>query len=179
MPTTNINKAVSLLITSASNNFILIFDPAKPPIITAPKTQRVKGIDTGMVPLIAKPVIPPIELTKIKKLAIPAIFFASSQFNKLSTGDKNMPPPIPTRPDKKPKAVPNGMDLTNIFFLSSNDLTGRTTWKNNATAESTKAVPNKRKKVFCDNLNVAAHNAAGTLKMVYGIALLSDKNPLR
>lgn len=145
---------------------MLIIDPAKPPAITESNTQTVKGMDTGIVPLIARPAMPPMELTKIKKPAIPAIFLVSSQFNKLSTGDKNIPPPMPTNPERKPNAVPNGMDLTNTFFLSANGLTGLTTWKNNATAERTSAPPNTRKKVFWESLNVAPIKAAGTLKRV-------------
>ena len=106
---------------------MLIIEPAKPPTITAPITHAVKGKETETVPLMASPAMPPIEFTRIKKPAIPAIFLVSSQFNKFSIGDKNIPPPMPTNPDKNPNAVPSGTDLTNTFFLSSNGFTGRTT----------------------------------------------------
>lgn len=158
---------------------MLIIDPAKPPIITAPITHAVKGKETGTVPLMASPAMPPIELTKIKKPAIPAILLLSSQFNKFNTGDKNIPPPIPTIPDKKPNAVPSGTDLINTFFLSSKGFTGLTTWKNNATDERISAPLNNRKNDCWESLKVAPHKAAGTLKIVYGIAFLRDKNPLR
>ena len=58
------------------------------------------------------PAIPEIEFAKIKTLAVAAIFLAVSHFNKFNNGDKKMPPPMPTIPDKNPIAPPKNPSCT-------------------------------------------------------------------
>ncbi|MNF06059.1 hypothetical protein D3C80_2059330 [compost metagenome] len=57
------------------------------------------------------PNIPDIELTRIKKLLKPAMFFAVSKWASFNNGDKNIPPPIPVIPDKPPIKPPAILNL--------------------------------------------------------------------
>src|SRR5690606_5462366 len=109
-------KTRTAVILFTINGFHLmdILDPICPPI----KTERHK------IPILEKfistdsfencPAIPDIELTRINTLEVAAIFLAVSHFIKLSNGDKNIPPPIPTNPDKKPIPPPNKLFCTKI-----------------------------------------------------------------
>ena len=48
----------------------------------------------------------------MKKLAVAAMFLGVSHFIKFKTGDKKIPPPIPTIPDKKPIEPPSNDPLS-------------------------------------------------------------------
>lgn len=63
--------------------------------------------------------MPDIELTKINTLAVGAIFLGTSHFIKFKIGERKMPPPIPTMPDKKPMAPPNALFFRTAFFPHS------------------------------------------------------------
>ncbi len=64
------------------------------------------------------PKIPEIEFINIKKDAVEDITFGLSAFSKKSIGLKNIPPPIPTIPEIKPKTDPiNKEGMKNNFFI--------------------------------------------------------------
>ena len=105
-PTIKTKRAVTLLIPLADNFFKLIRIPNCPPNKTATIKQLVSTQGSESELLVINPKSPEIEFTKIKKLASAAIFMALSHFRWFKTGAKNIPPPIPTNPDKNPIPPP-------------------------------------------------------------------------
>lgn len=59
-----------------------------------------------LAPLENAPSKPAIELTKINAAAMPEITLGCSARKNNSRGLKNMPPPTPETPDKKPSKTP-------------------------------------------------------------------------
>ena len=74
------------------------------PTATIKAKAKVQG--KSKVKLFDCPNNPESEFTKIKKLAVAAMFLGLSQFSILRTGERKMPPPIPTIPDKNPILPP-------------------------------------------------------------------------
>ena len=66
------------------------------------------------------PPIPKTEFTKINKDAVLVICFGNPAFIKNKIGLKNIPPPIPTKPDIKPINDPIIIDKTKGIFFYSN-----------------------------------------------------------
>ena len=65
------------------------------------------------------PKIPETEFINMKKDAVEDITLGLSAFNKKSIGLKNIPPPIPTIPEIKPKTDPiNKEGIKNNFLIS-------------------------------------------------------------
>ena len=58
----------------------------------------IKSISAGS--LVNCPTIPDMEFTSIKILDVAAIFRGVSHFIKFNNGERKIPPPIPTNPDK-------------------------------------------------------------------------------
>ena len=63
--------------------------------------------------------MPKIEFTKINKDAVLVICLGNPAFIKNKIGLKNIPPPIPTKPDMKPIIDPINIDKTRGIFLIS------------------------------------------------------------
>ena len=81
-------------------------EPICPPAKTATKSVAINLQSSTGRPLENCPSNPPIEFTRIKTLANAEILFASAQFIKCRMGERKIPPPILTSPDKKPMAPP-------------------------------------------------------------------------
>ena len=74
--------------------------PSCPPRNTAIKSGKTKAGSSWKRPLQNCPARPKTELTKMKKLAVAAMLFGASQRSKCSRGERKMPPPMPTTPER-------------------------------------------------------------------------------
>ena len=105
-----LTKATKIAVVFFNNiglsNELLNLPPICPPIKTVIKSIEVKCQSIVKLGFVNWPKIPAIELTKINKLAVAAIFLGVFQFVKWSNGAKNIPPPIPAIPDTKPIKPP-------------------------------------------------------------------------
>lgn len=106
------NIAVILIITLGNRRNIPILEPIKPPKVTARTRLSVRNKFIAGIPFEACPNNPEILFTRIKTAEHPAIAFGWSHFMKFKTGDRNIPPPIPTNPDNKPMSPPIMPDVT-------------------------------------------------------------------
>ena len=106
MPTYITNTDVKRRTISGRNTCTPKREPICPPISTAIKSH-VYGWSSPQTCdsecFIDCPINPDIELINMKKLAKAAIFFEGAAFDKCKTGEKKIPPPMPTNPDNMPK----------------------------------------------------------------------------
>lgn len=101
-------------------NFIFKWLPICPPTKTVKKRGQKLINSLKTISFVSCPATPNIELTKINKEAVAAICFGYPAFIKNKIGLKNIPPPIPTRPDTKPIMEPIKIDNKfEIFLISS------------------------------------------------------------
>ena len=99
-------------------NFIFKKLPIWPPINTAINSGQKFKNSLKTISFVNCPPIPKIEFTKMNKDAVLVICFGYPAFIKNKIGLKNIPPPIPTKPDIKPIIDPINIDNTSGIFLT-------------------------------------------------------------
>src|SRR5688500_2990273 len=117
------------------------------------------------------------ELTRINKLANAEIFLGSSHFNRLSTGERKMPPPIPTRPERNPIPPPSAPVTSGFTAFLCCIGAG---WTHRRTEASRRHIPNRTKK---KDTSFISHNppmkAMGMLRQRKGHAFFRSSIPDR
>ena len=94
--------------------------PICPPTKTVKKRGQKLKNSLKTISFVSWPITPNVELTKINKEADAAICFGYPAFIKNKIGLKNIPPPIPTRPEMNPIIEPIKIDNSFEIFLISN-----------------------------------------------------------
>jgi len=85
-------------------------DPAMPPAKAA-RASRIRCGAKSTPPLQNFPANPAMELTRIKKADVAAVFLGSAQRNRMRIGLKKIPPPTPTIPEINPMTLPTSADM--------------------------------------------------------------------
>ena len=85
--------------------------PIRPPIKTAKNNGKYEVNSFIIFSFVNCPKIPEIEFMRIKSDAVVTIFLGLSAFNRKSIGLKNIPPPIPIKPEMRPSREPTNIAI--------------------------------------------------------------------
>ena len=158
------SKPEILLTYSGLNFFTVILLPICPPMNTVAINEIITSGDAPKLFVISCPANPAAEFTKMNKAVVAAITLGTFHLVRCKTGDKKMPPPMPTKPDKNPIPPPmRALDNLGNLLRSRPGLLNNI---NNAAAS--KAIPKMMKNTFSLILYQPPKKAIGILHNTKG-----------
>lgn len=173
------STAVIFLTCNCLRKPMLVRAPNCPPSKTAINSPIKKGSSfPNWTPFDHSPSKPAIEFNRINALAQAAIRFELSHFIKCKIGERKIPPPIPTNPDKNPMPPPKAL-LPKVLDSFNSELRTSLFFSQSKIAARSNENPKMTKNVSSATRIRAPRKARGTLRRTSGKILFQLIKPAR